>query len=72
MSGQGLLKVSPVPVHGGAGAEAREEVVEAGESGYADCEEAERGGVEEKRFGVDPFPDRIVSMGIKGYGWLSM
>lgn len=70
MSGQGLLKVRSVPVHGGAGAEACEEVVEAGEAGHADCEEAESGGIEEERFGVDPFSARIVSMGTKEYGWL--
>lgn len=50
------MEVGSVPVHGGAGAEACEEVVEAGESGHTDCEEAEGGGVEEERFSVDPLP----------------
>ena len=63
VSGQGLLKVGSVPVHCGAGAEACEEVVEAGETRYADREEAEGSRVEEEGFGVDPFPASSVSMG---------
>lgn len=46
MSGQSLLKVGSVPVHCRAGAEACEEVVEAGEARHTDCEEAKSGGVE--------------------------
>ena len=49
------MQVGSVPVQGGAGAEAGEEVIEASKSCHADCEEAEGGGVEKEGFGVDPF-----------------
>ena len=49
------MQEGSVPVHGGAGAEAGEEVIGAGEAADADGEEAEGCWVEEEGFGVDPF-----------------
>lgn len=56
------MQEGAVPVHGGSGAEAGEEVVCAGKAADADCEEAEGCWVEEQGFGVDPFAVCVVSM----------